>query len=309
MYSRILVPLDGSKLAEGILPYAALLSRTFGIRIDLLRAVAPPAPISDGSYGELTKLPHGPAPDQVKEQASRYIADVERNLQSSGLQASSSVQVGAPADVIAEQAALEANTLVAMSTHGRTGVARWAMGSITDKVINIADQPMLVVRPDQSKPLPEEIRFETLILPLDGSTESEQSMAHALPLAKALNLKVVLVTVNPGPSDYYLVADYPAGGVFYDSAEDVARADKDAGSYVEAVAERIRGEGIRAVETRVARGDAGSAIVDLATEIQNSLVSMATHGRSGVGRWVMGSVSSKVIRHSGDPVLLTRTRA
>ena len=105
------------------------------------------------------------------------------------------------------------------------------------------------------------------------------------------------------------MADYPAGGVFYDSAEDVARADKDAGSYVEAVAERIRGEGIRAVETRVARGDAGSAIVDLATEIQNSLVSMATHGRSGVGRWVMGSVSSKVIRHSGDPVLLTRTRA
>ena len=309
MYDRILVPLDGSKLAERILPYATLLSRTFGTRIELLRAVSPPSMVSDGSYAEIANLPHRMAPSDLVEYASKYTKGVEDNLTSSGMAATSTTELGNPADVIAEHAAKEPNTLVAMSTHGRTGMARWVMGSVTDKVVHQIDQPMLVVRPDLDKPGPEEIKFETIIVPLDGSPEAEQGMAQTLPLAKALGLRVVLVTANPDPSDYYLVEDYPAGGAYYDFTKDVERADGETQTYLEHIAGRLRGEGFGEVEIRLTHGDAGGTIVDIAKESPNSLIGMATHGRSGVGRWIMGSVSSRVIRHSGDPVLLTRTKS
>jgi nucleotide-binding universal stress UspA family protein len=105
-----------------------------------------------------------------------------------------------------------------------------------------------------------------------------------------------------------MVEDYPAGGVFYDFTKDVEQADTMTQTYLERIAVRLRGEGFDTVEIRLSHGDAGGAIVDIAKETPNSLIGMATHGRSGVGRWVMGSVSSRVIRHSGDPVLLTRTK-
>ncbi|PZC46869.1 MAG: Nucleotide-binding universal stress protein, UspA family [Chloroflexi bacterium] len=307
MYSRILVPLDGSKLAERILPYATLLNRTFGTRIDLLRAVTPPS-VADSSYAEIAILPSRASASDLVEYAAKYMKGVEDNLRSSGIEATSTTQLGNPADVIAEHAAKEPNTLVAMSTHGRTGMTRWVMGSVTDRVIQMVDQPMLVVRPNLDEPGPEEFKFETIIVPLDGSSEAEQGMEQTLPLAKALGLRVVLVTANPDPKDYYMVEDYPAGGVFYDFTKDVEQADTMTQTYLERIAVRLRGEGFDTVEIRLSHGDAGGAIVDIAKETPNSLIGMATHGRSGVGRWVMGSVSSRVIRHSGDPVLLTRTK-
>jgi nucleotide-binding universal stress UspA family protein len=231
-------------------------------------------------------------------------------LRQNGLSVSSTVCEGSPAPAIASEAVKEPDTLIAMTTHGRSGIGRWLLGSVTDKVLRATTNPLLVVRAyDQENP-PEAVQLQSIIVPLDGSLLAEQVLPHAASLARALKLRVLLVRANPSLGEYHkYVEHYPL-----DSSSTISRMyeeffreeDARAMEYLHRVKEKLNQRRVFSVEERLLKGHAAEAIVELARETPHSLVAMTTHGRSGIGRWLLGSVTDRVVRHSRDPVLVVR---
>jgi len=211
---------------------------------------------------------------------------------------------GRAAAQIVEYAEQENVGLIAMSTHGRSGLARWVMGSGIDKILRACEQPVLLVRPrDESASGEAAARLSKIILPLDGSNAAEAALPFAEELSKALGLEVILIqvigvetTVRFGP----MAPDsWPV------PSDILQRLDVVASGYLKGLATELKNKGLT-VQWEILRGSAGPRIVEFAKETTDSLVAMTTHGRSGFRRWVMGSVTDEVVRHTGEPVLVMR---
>jgi nucleotide-binding universal stress UspA family protein len=142
MYKKILVPLDGSKTAEGVLPHAKALAYSEGAEIILLNVAANPAlefAFSDPSIAER-------AVEEQEAHSRKYTAEIERQLKADGFKVSSILREGAAAEVILKVAEETRADVIAMSTHGRTGPARWLLGSVADRVVRSAHIPVMMVR-------------------------------------------------------------------------------------------------------------------------------------------------------------------
>jgi nucleotide-binding universal stress UspA family protein len=299
MYRRILVPLDGSKLGERVLPYVRLLAEADPTPIVLLRVFEPVPPdlvgLSPGvSLAEITA--------GVATEAQEYLDTVAISLKEDGLDVASLVKEGNPASCIADEGNRESGTLIAMSTHGYSGITRWVMGSVTDKVLHATTNPLLIVRARDPAATPPEVRLESVIVPLDGSALAEEALPHTVYLANALGLKVTPVRVTPTVDAYYRYAEYASAD--WDNAATLV--DDQAAGYLDVIRQKLLRQGVSSVEERLLHGPPATAIADLARETKNNLVVMTTHGRSGLGRWVLGSVADRVVRNSGDPVLVVR---
>lgn len=161
MYHRILVPLDGSQLAEQVLPYVRIIGQAVGSRIELLLVNEPiPGLLGNNAVG---------LPNKYRE----YLEGVAGPLRGDGLAVSCFVQDGNPTESILAEAGREPDTLVALSTHGRSGVTRWVLGSVTDKVLHATSSPMLIVRSGEARPVVQP-KLRNAIVPLDGSPLAEQ---------------------------------------------------------------------------------------------------------------------------------------
>lgn len=302
MYLRILAPLDGSSLGEQALPYVRLLGQSLSVPIDLLRVVDP-------SFSYMADFAHGTHPERsdsrMVSNAQDYLDGVAATLRAEGLTASgivSTVYGESPASEIVSQAEQEPATLIAMSTHGRSGLVRWALGSVTDKVLRATSNPLLIVRARNQEGSPTEPNIKSILVPLDGSSLSEQVLAYVKPLAEALELNVILVRVIPSTLEYCGYMEYPAAE--YDNFSISLHAD--AMDYLQRLANELRQQGVPKVEERLLSGDPASSIVDLIEKNPDRLVAMTTHGRSGLGRMMLGSVADRVVRHSIAPVLVIR---
>jgi nucleotide-binding universal stress UspA family protein len=301
MYSRILVSLDGSDTAERVLPYATLLASGLSLPLTLTLVVEPAHPSIGLNLYETTEHRAG--------HASEYLETVSERLRGEGLDVSCVVAQGDPATMIVAEAEKDAGTLIAMSSHGRSGLARWWLGSVTDKVLHLAANPLLIIRSTQQSGPPDAI-LERMIVPVDGSELAGQILPHAAYVAKGLGLTIDLARVTPSAAEYYRamaigpVDIIPTGGLSYESF--AASVDAEARAYLEAISERLQAEGVASVETHLLQGAPAERLIDLAAESPHRLVAMTTHGRSGVGRLVLGSVAERVVRQSGDPVLLIR---
>lgn len=301
MYNRILVPLDSSDTAEQVLPYVCMLSKGLKAPVELLRVIEPVSP-------ELTDPTHGLYLDRVAESmrtdSEEYLNKVASSLKRDGVAAATQVHEGDPATRILDEAQKDTGDLIAMTTHGRSGVTRWVFGSVTDKVLHGTQNPMLVVRArDSSEPTSAD-QIKTLIVPLDGSQEAEQVLPHVLALAKGLELKVMLV--QSLPIDWIMYNEYGAYiQGHYETA--AAQLEQNAIDYLKGAAKALSRKGVASVNTKFVHGHPATAVIDLAQDMEGSLIAMTTHGRSGVGRWVLGSVADKVVRQAGSPVLMVRT--
>lgn len=300
MYTRIVVPLDGSELAEGVLPYARSLARKLGVPLALLRVVDPVRVVDWADPG--SSLFSDEVLAEMDTKASTYLERVAERLRADGLTVSCQVREGEPAPAIVEEVEEEPRSLLAMSTHGRSGITRWVLGSVTDKVLRAVHAPILVVRSREGAAVGEDAEIKQVILPLDGSPLAEQVVPHAVALAKALEVGVLVVRVTPSPADYYYFTDFAAAPVV-DFSEEV---DVDARGYLQGMVQRLRDEGVEQVEEVLLHGHPASALVDLVQERPDSLVTITTHGRSGITRWVLGSVTDRVVRHATVPVLVLR---
>ena len=169
MYPRILVPLDRSELAEQVLPYIRLLGKSLPLPIGLLQVVDP-------SFSYMADFARGPLTDQspslAVSRAQDYLDRVAATLNEEGLTASarvSTVYGENPASEIICEGEKEPGTLIAMSTHGRSGLSRWALGSVTDKVLHATSNPLLIIRAGDQEIPPSEAKLGKVIIPLDGS--------------------------------------------------------------------------------------------------------------------------------------------
>ena len=288
MYKQVLVPLDGSKLAEKVLPYARLLAASLALPLELLY-VNDVEITASTAYGR-----HG----------SDYLNDVATTFPAS-LGVNCRIETGKPAEVIVDSAARDPHTLIAMATHGCSGAQRWLLGSVAEKVLQASGNPVLLVRPEE-KLDDADARFNTIIAPLDGSHLAEKIFPHVVYLAAHFKVEVVLMRSYALPtSSYYMTAGIPPLGV----GEIAANIRGEIDNYLKAKAEQLAAEGVEKVTCLALEGNAPEEIVDLARKTKHSLLAMCSHGRSGIGRWVLGSVTNRVVSYSGNPVLVIRSRA
>lgn len=303
MYDRIIVPLDGSSLAEQVLPYVTRLSLGLGIPIHLMQVIEP---ISEALADPVHGLYQSGISAGAHDEAMDYLNSVKRNL--SGMEITCEAHEGRVVDHIVAEAEKSPESLIAMSSHGRSGITRMLMGSVTDNVLHHTKNPMLIFHSRDGGEGASDTNLETIIVPLDGSKLAEAVIA----LAKGMNLKVTLVRAATTADQYASVVGIQqmdgVSGVHYQNFEAMTRvAETQAQDYIRAQEESLRNQGVASVDHRIIPGSAAHAIVEAALTTPDNLVAMTTHGRSGPARWTLGSVTDRVVRHSEDPVLVIRT--
>jgi nucleotide-binding universal stress UspA family protein len=286
MYTKILVPLDGSSLAEQILPHARIFAETYGIPVELLRVNDP-----DIRTPFWPPLPGG-------EYLQRIAGALPRSLRVDCVEES-----GKPAAVIVERAKSDPACIIAMATHGLSGARRWLLGSVASRVAHTTTNPLLFIRPAEAGEKATRIELKIVFVPLDGSGLAEKILPHVITLAKRMKLEVHLVRVYTLPADAYIVGN----GVYMQALTQQREViQKEAEDYLAGKVEELRCEGLDQVISTAIEGDPAGEIIDLAQRTPNNLIAMSSHGKSGIAQWVLGSVAEKVIHHSRDPVLVIR---
>ena len=302
MYSKVLVPLDGSKTAEKVLPLARCFARGLQIPVELLGVV------------DLAEMARHVTADQISmlrtlvDDATRgfenYLKGVAKNFPAGSVRYT--VQQGNAAEAIVESAATDKDTLIAMATHGRSGLDRWLLGSVAEKVLRGASNPVLLVRATEKAPLWDMATLKRVVIPLDGSELSERILPYVEALAKHLDLEVMLIGVYSG--------SWAAGGSgdgFYNTGQMdafIASVRAETMTYLANKTEEMKRKGLNKVSFAAKEGLEADEIIALARETPDTLIAMCTHGRSGVQRWMLGSVTETVVRHTSDPVLVIRAK-
>ena len=299
MYTRILIPLDGSKTAEKVLPYARVLAGRLKLPVELL-AVVDIAEVATHMSVEKARYLDTLIEDTVRN-SQHYLRGIACTFPEAN--AKCTVERGKAEQAIIERAATDKGTLVAMATHGRSGINRWLLGSVTEKVLRGAINPLLLVRAtDEAKTGPE-ATVNSVVIPLDGSELAESVLPTVADLAKTLGLEVVLFRAYNIPYNAYASAE---GYAAIDYEKLLASMRGEAVSYLEKKVEAVKKMGVDKVSYVAKEGFAADEIIIMGRKTPGNLIAMCTHGRSGVRRWMLGSVTETVVRHSGDPVLVIR---
>ena len=293
MYRRILVPLDGSPLAEQALPLAKMFAVGFQAAVVLFQAI-PPIRETLRVDGEV--FPVDEQTELLRWQAREYLESVHKDFAAAGIAAEREIRAGVPAPAILDLVESTGIDLIVMATHGRTGVGRWVYGSVADKVLHGARVPLLLVRASEQPVAPQPLT--RILVPLDGSELAERALEPARQVAEAFDAEVLL----------FRAWDMPLYGMeeplnVVESLERAVRASAE--DYVTHSTCQLQAQGMR-VRGETQGGTAAEGILEQAQHVKASLIVMSTHGRSGVSRWVMGSVADRVLRTSPIPVLLIR---
>lgn len=294
MFGRILVPLDGSALAASALPYVEIMAKSTGASLVLVRAVTVGALL--GARLDEQEL-HPVA------ESEQYLDGVAERLRSLGLTVETVAREGEPAETILETARAKRVDLIAMATHGRTGLGRILLGSIADEVMRHSTLPVLLV-PSRCEQLPSTRQAPRILVPLDGSARSEAILGPASDLASALRAELVLLEVARASKVAYDPASVRARALGFESGAVTGLRDK-AEDHLELTANALRAAG-HAVETNAVIGTPPDTIVAEARAQRANLIAMATHGRGGLERLVLGSVAQGVLSRAHLPLLLIR---
>ena len=185
-----------------------------------------------------------------------------------------------------------------MATHGRSGIQRWLLGSVADKVLHGATNHLFLIRATDQGKTDREAALKTVVVPLDGSPLAEKVLPYVVELAKQMQLGVVFMRAYALPSSV-TGEDY----AFY-SADFLNQLEAEARDYLAETVREVKEKGVENVTSVVNLGYGAEEIITLGRKTSDNFITMCTHGRSGINRWVWGSVTERVVRHSGDPVLI-----
>lgn len=298
MFSRLLIPLDGSKTAEQVMPWARILAEGFGVpAVDLLTVV------DIGSL--LTSVDNARRFDDLVEQLSREGKEYLQRISGyfGGRKLMRSIEQGDPAELIVGKAEADGSTLIAMTTHGHSGLNRWLLGSVAEKVLRATTNPLLLVRANHESKAGGKASFKSIVVPLDGSALAETALPTVVRIAKKLGLEVFLIRVCDNPYSPFI-----SGGGHYAVNVDALMKDRrdQARNYLETKMAELRKLGVEQISYLLQEGIVADEIVSVADQTLESLIVMCSHGRSGVKRWALGSVAETVVRHSRRPVLVLR---
>lgn len=296
MFGRLLVPLDGSSLAEAILPVAETLARSLNASITLLHVLERNAPARV----------HGERHLCEPEEARAYLGTVLQRLREKGFAAECHVHEVPEGDVarsIVQHAEELANDLVLLSTHGRGGMRDLLVGSIAQQVLTHGTRPVLVVHPDA---VPDPFTLSRLAVPLDGTARHEHSLPVAWALARACGAVVHLVTAVPTPAELALQQGAPGRMLPLTTAARLDIEEQQAESYLRQVA--CSAPGVRIV-LHVRRGDPAGELIACFREIDAELAVVATHALKGWDAFWAGSVTPRLLSQWRRPILLVRAAA
>lgn len=299
MFAHLLVPLDGSGLAETALPYVRTLAHGSGdrARVTLLHLIEWAAPSSVHGARHLTTVP----------EAEAYLTEIAERFRAEGITVQTHVDTNESGDTagrIVDHVAEMKADLVVLCAHGRSGLGRWLFGSIAQKVLAVGIAPVLMILPTSgSEPRPPSLK--QILLPLDGTPDAETALPLATDLARAMGGAMHLVLVVPTVGTLSGAMSSIARFSPNVTAELLESAGSDAVVYLAALARRLTAQGV-AVETSIARDDPATAILEQAKQVHADLIVMATHGRAGMGGAWAGSVSNKILARSPGPFLLIR---
>lgn len=308
MFHYVLVPLDGSSRAERALPVAARLAHATSSSLLLVRVVSPPIDYSGG----LTPVPL--MNEQVIESemntAADYLTAVAARPPVAGIETTTEVLFGVPAQQLSEAARTHGSDLIVLCSHGRTGLARWTLGSVAHTLAHQSTVPVLVLREAETLAhIETEQSFRTLV-PLDGSALAEAALAPAQALTEAL--------IAPERGILHLVQivkAFPSTEKEGGASELNEEACRQARSYLATVAERVEasmpGRRLSVTSSVECASDVAGALLNGAEQERTGgcdLIAISTHGRGGLERWVMGSVTERLLNASRLPILIVRPR-
>ncbi|MBM3153904.1 MAG: universal stress protein [Chloroflexi bacterium] len=304
MYSKILVPLDGSDVAECVLPHVeALTTANNPVAITFLYAVQPLEVIMAKTAFK----------DKIESEARAAAQDYLNHLASKQRYhetAEAKVVMGKAADAIVDYAKKSKMDLIVMATHGLSGVKRWVRGSVADKVLQESPVPVWLIRASASKKgLHKKGQKMKILVPLDGSERAEKALEDAGKLAEQFGKQSVELTLlrvcelffppytypPPTPMTWEEYLDY-----------ETKRCKVICQTYLSKVEDELKREGLT-THTEVPTGNVAEAIIGYANKNNFDLLVMATHGRSGLGRWALGSIADKVLGGANSPILLVRS--
>jgi nucleotide-binding universal stress UspA family protein len=294
MYEKIMVPLDGSNAAERVLPYAEEIANKFNSEIALVSVAEPSPAESDHLFLAYLRT----IQEKVKTELGKWGAKT-------GTPVTMDVLTGKPAQEILSYAADKNVSLVVMASRGRSGEGPWLLGNIAAKVLRATTKPVLLVRKEApAESLQRKGLIKKILVPLDGSKVAEQIVPYAEDLARGTGAELILFHA------YQTFLGVISGEAMVTmSAEEIKEVndhrEEEAKAYLKTMTGTLREMGLTVSEV-VVSGDPADAILSYAESNGVDIISMSTHGLSGIKRWVFGSVTDKVL-HAGDmPVLVAR---
>jgi nucleotide-binding universal stress UspA family protein len=293
MYDTILVPTDGSEHAVRAADHALYFADAFDAVVHVVNAVdiqAEAGPFAAGGVDDEFV-------DRLTERGRETVAEIEATVDASD-RIETAVVEGRPADAILDYAEDNDADLLAMGTHGRTGVSRYVWGSVTERVVRQASVPVLTVRETDRSRVGD--GYDDVLVPTDGSESATAAVDHGLAIAAAADARVhALNVIDVGDA-----ATTPSISPPTELLTDLESAGQRA---TEEIAARARDAGLDAV-TEIREGYPADDVLAYADENDVDLVAMGTQGRTGLNRYLLGSTAERVIRHAEVPVVAVNTR-
>lgn len=307
MPEHILVPLDGSRIAETAVVHAAALARLFSARVTLARVPENMVvPVASGGVW-ITKVVES---EDAALEAERYLTELCRSEHFEGIHVEWTTPEYPVVDGLVDAIGSSGADLVVMASHGRTGAGRWIFGSVARKLLRILPVPLYVVRAPEAAfeaadtfPLPGPPDYRHIVVPLDMSADAEVALEPALALARASGGQMHLVTVPTIPGYLKLVPE--TAGAIPDALMEAA---SESEAYLAGLLPRLDDSGVTTtadVELLFAGGVA-EGILEHCAEHTADVVVLSTHGRGGLQRWLLGSVAERLLETSPIPVWLNR---
>lgn len=302
MYKTVLVPLDGSELAETVSHYAAEVAGRLGLEVVLLHVANPDRP-------ELLPTLRAYV-DHVAEVVSLQAARARKRagIEGKPVKARGDVIGGYAADGILRYAEEQDIDLIMIASHGRSGVRRWVLGSVAERILRSSKAPVWLVPVQASGGVEHKWSLRKVLVPLDGSPLAEQVLPYVETLAKQRDTGAVSIVllrvweplVAPGASTPESTLDWARL-----VEEHLRKVREVADRYLAEVGKRLTDAGLM-VKSEVRVGEPASEIIDYAAANNFDLIAMATHGHSGFTRWSYGNVANNVLHAATVPVLLVR---
>jgi nucleotide-binding universal stress UspA family protein len=292
---NFLVPLDGSHLAEAVLPAVERLGSRYHAKVTLLHVMEQHAPATVHGERHLTDAAA----------AQTYLAAIAARLRSSGLTVATHVHTDKEDDVaqsIVQHAQEMHSDLVIMCMHGRGGLRGFLFGSIAQQALKLGMPSILLVQPQEDGQVAP-FALRRILVPLDGTAAHEPAIPAALTLARTFGAGIHLVLVIPTLAT--LSGEQAAVGLLLPTTMRAVLdlSEQEAAHYLEHIVDQCRAAGVQA-QAEVLRGDALSAVLAQAERLQVDLIVLASHGRAGLDAELAGSIAPRIAGRTSCPLLL-----
>ena len=281
MYDRILVPTDGSETVDRVIDAALDVAAHHDAAVHLLYVADTNRPNLEAAETDVR--------DSLLARGESVVEDAATRARDRNLHVVTVVREGDPAPTIVEYADETGIDLVVMPTHGRTGVTRLVLGSITERVVRASEVPVLAIRPEATVRFP----FDRVLVPTDGSDAADSALDTGIEIARAYDASLHLLNV----------VDTGSLGPDIESYVDIDRLEERSRSLLDDAVETATDAGVRDVERDVEYGTPNGQIERYVEDHDVDLVVMGTHGLTGLDRYLLGSTTEKVLRTAPIPVL------